>query len=909
MLEIRNLQKTYKSKKGGSTEALKGISLKFPDTGLVFILGKSGCGKSTLLNLLGGLDSFDGGEIIINDKSSIDFTAADFDSYRNTYLGFVFQEFNIIMNFTIEKNIALALQLQHKKPSQEEIDNILKEVDLEGFGKRKPNELSGGQKQRVAIARALIKDPEIILADEPTGALDSNTGKSVLNMLKRLSKKKLIVVVSHDREFAEVYADRIVELKDGVVVSDRTRIVEESSDGVELDEAGELKLNEAKFEEAAMDIIRNNGSLMDLAKVMMKKRDQARLIKEQGTKNKDLGFEDTRESKIKSTKTALSLIKAKLPLKDAFKIGVSNFKAKKFRLVFTLILSILSLSFFGFADIMASYNKSETFADTFYEGNVMYYKASKEYVNENMMGWAEPIPMSKSDVANLSEKFNGKVLKAYDFSGGNPHYSPEVSADFLKNTNDKYFAPSGYNGFLEVEKNQDMVAYGNFPEKYNEVMISDFMAKGYVDLGVSIKVNQHGEEYEYVFKSLEQVIGHTLIVDGKTYVISGVYKTNFYNYYNYLKNFNEEQLQKDEDAKRAFNNMRIDSDMFYGKLVVKEGFADEQKKDLTSYNANLVPNIASTQEYVYRQPLNITVDTSGTLKKGEVKIPARYYKEVKYGWEGEKSFDELQNDFKVAQTIEFYVPLVQWDSESEKSFTTEYSIVGLVDNINNNMGGRPFPMNDERMIGGGGIMRPGFGVSGDSIVMHEDDFNEIVDKLYAPSHLLVDGRTDGATMLSMVKELHESGFGVTARNQSELMLMNNLMGTLLNAFYIAAGVLAVFVTLQLYNFISSSIVNKKKEIGILRAIGARGKDIARIFLFESMMIGVIIILFAFPIVIIGTNLLTAKLLSAIPVQVLHFGVRQIFTMTGITVAILAISSFLPVWKISRRKPIDAILDK
>ncbi|MEG2116580.1 MAG: ABC transporter ATP-binding protein, partial [Clostridia bacterium] len=223
MLEIKGLRKSYHSKKGGSTEALKGVSLKFPDTGLVFILGKSGCGKSTLLNLLGGLDSFDEGEIIINGKSSKNFTRSDFDSYRNTYLGFVFQEFNIIMNFTIEKNIELALQLQHKKGSREQIENILREVELEGFGKRKPNELSGGQKQRVAIARALIKDPEIILADEPTGALDSATGKSVLNMLRQLSKKKLIIVVSHDRDFAEEYADRIVELKDGIVISDRAR--------------------------------------------------------------------------------------------------------------------------------------------------------------------------------------------------------------------------------------------------------------------------------------------------------------------------------------------------------------------------------------------------------------------------------------------------------------------------------------------------------------------------------------------------------------------------------------------------------------------------------------------------------------------------------------------------------------
>ena len=172
MIEVRNLYKTYKPKKGKAVEALKNISLKFEDKGLVFILGKSGSGKSTLLNMLGGLDKFDAGEIIIKGKSSSDFTQSDFDSYRNTFIGFIFQEYNILNDFTVGANIALSMELQGKKPTKEALNSILDEVDLTGFASRKPNELSGGQKQRVAIARALIKNPEIIMADEPTGALD-----------------------------------------------------------------------------------------------------------------------------------------------------------------------------------------------------------------------------------------------------------------------------------------------------------------------------------------------------------------------------------------------------------------------------------------------------------------------------------------------------------------------------------------------------------------------------------------------------------------------------------------------------------------------------------------------------------------------------------------------------------------
>lgn len=225
MITLKNVTKVYTTKRGLKTTALKGVDLQFGDSGLVFILGKSGCGKSTLLNVLGGIDAPTSGEIVIDGVSSAAFTPADYDAYRNTYVGFVFQEYNLISDYTVSQNIALALELQNKKTNPDEIDGILKKVDLinekgRTLGGRKVTELSGGQKQRVAIARALVKNPKIILADEPTGALDSKTGKELYELLKELSKDKLIVVVTHDRDGAFQYGDRIIELVDGKVVSD-----------------------------------------------------------------------------------------------------------------------------------------------------------------------------------------------------------------------------------------------------------------------------------------------------------------------------------------------------------------------------------------------------------------------------------------------------------------------------------------------------------------------------------------------------------------------------------------------------------------------------------------------------------------------------------------------------------------
>ena len=218
MLQIRNSRKTYSTGKI-RVEALKGISLDFPEKGLVFIVGKSGSGKSTLLNIIGGLDKMTSGEIVIDGKSTSDFSSSDFDAFRNYYIGFIFQDFNLIDEINVYDNIALALKIQAKGHDNNTIEDSLKMVGLEGLGYRKPNELSGGQRQRVSIARALVKDPHIILADEPTGALDSKTGEALIQTLRSLSKDKLVIVVTHDEEMALNYGDEIIEIKDGMILN------------------------------------------------------------------------------------------------------------------------------------------------------------------------------------------------------------------------------------------------------------------------------------------------------------------------------------------------------------------------------------------------------------------------------------------------------------------------------------------------------------------------------------------------------------------------------------------------------------------------------------------------------------------------------------------------------------------
>ena len=228
MLELKAITKTY-STGNEKVEALKGIDLKFRESEFVSILGQSGCGKTTLLNIIGGLDRYTSGDLIINGKSTKHFKDRDWDAYRNYKVGFIFQSYNLIGHQTILSNVELALTIGGipKKERKERAIKALEEVGLKDQINKKPNQLSGGQMQRVAIARALVNNPDIILADEPTGALDTKTSVQVMDILKKISKDKLIIMVTHNPELAEKYSSRIIKILDGSITEDSNPIKED----------------------------------------------------------------------------------------------------------------------------------------------------------------------------------------------------------------------------------------------------------------------------------------------------------------------------------------------------------------------------------------------------------------------------------------------------------------------------------------------------------------------------------------------------------------------------------------------------------------------------------------------------------------------------------------------------------
>ena len=221
MLKLKNIKKIYVSG-DEKVEALKGINIEFRESEFVSILGQSGCGKTTLLNIIGGLDRYTSGDLIINGKSTKDFKDRDWDAYRNYSVGFVFQSYNLIGHQTVLSNVELALTISgvSRKERKQRAIKALEEVGLKEQIHKKPNQLSGGQMQRVAIARALVNNPDIILADEPTGALDTKTSVQVMEILKKISKDKLIIMVTHNPELAEKYSSRIIKILDGKITDD-----------------------------------------------------------------------------------------------------------------------------------------------------------------------------------------------------------------------------------------------------------------------------------------------------------------------------------------------------------------------------------------------------------------------------------------------------------------------------------------------------------------------------------------------------------------------------------------------------------------------------------------------------------------------------------------------------------------
>lgn len=527
MLEALHLTKIYKTKVGADVRALDDVSITFPEKGMVFLLGKSGSGKSTLLNVCGGLDAPTSGAILVKGKSSEKFSQSDFDSYRNTYVGFIFQEYNILNEFTVEDNIALALELQGKSKDKKVIADLLEQVDLTGYAKRKPNTLSGGQKQRIAIARALVKSPEIIMADEPTGALDSATGKQVFDTLKKLSKEKLVIVVSHDRDFAEMYGDRIIELKDGKILSDVTKTQEQqqalteniSIVGDTLCVKNGADLSEEDFEEIKSFLSKTDKDII----IATGERDVKTFkdvshIKENGAQEV---FKDSSElpfEKPKYNPKDAKFIRSKLPLRHAIRIGVSGLKSKPIRLVFTILLCTVAFTFFGLLSTLTFYDSEATFKQSVQEGDLELMKMGKRYEIIETYVWDGV--ENEWNYSNETRFTDAELMKYAKIFGANTFGGVESWSNLSVQNNVGAYWSTDIRGFAYLQEGNVLrqKINGKYPEKEDEICISSYTA----EVLFNCKTYDLSTGKMIELSRPEDIIGKKIAIDGTSYTVVGI---------------------------------------------------------------------------------------------------------------------------------------------------------------------------------------------------------------------------------------------------------------------------------------------------------------------------------------------------------------------------------------------------
>lgn len=918
MLETRELCKVYKPKKGMPVTALDKVSIRFPKTGMVFLLGKSGSGKSTLLNVLGGLDKYDSGEILIKGVSSKAFKQCHFDSYRNTYVGFIFQEYNVLDEFNVGANIALAIELQNRKATDEQINAILEQVDLSGYGKRKPNELSGGQKQRVAIARALVKNPEIIMADEPTGALDSETGRQVLETLKKLSEDKLVIVVSHDREFAEQYADRIIELADGHVISDMencdSQLQEESivseltyeGNTVQVPEGYHLTEEDRKAINEYISSLEGGLTLSIREKLSGKK------------------FVPTDVSKIpEEDANGFRLIKSKLPMKNAFKIGASGLKHKKFRLVMTILLSCIAFGLFGLADTFGAYNHIKTCTNSLVDSAINYVSVtkSKRIKEDDYEYWRDyGYRLSKDEIKEISMQTGVHMTGVYRPVGMDLEFHNQINPEVELSESDFNIYRATFNGFVEVDEtalkelNYKLLS-GTLPDgSKDEIAVSEYIFEvfkkaGYTD-GKTVTDNKGVTQTVYqTISTYEELIGKVLTIGGKKYTVSAIIDTNLdLERYAGLVEKKKHQSNADKLVDYAlYNEFSYATGYNYsGLIMVGEGYVERLVQAAPPVYEMLNGNI-----WCYKEGGGLDIGP------GYITMLSKVNKENIVWLNGEKTvlgdkelivseasmnfYDIPEDGFNEDGSIN-YVKLLgdgsikgeMWLHGGKDAFEgdQEYKIVGVIPNTEANA------------------------VYSSCMVTSDALFHMLVDDSegyynFAVGTMPAEKEDVYKTVSYCYREDSDVRYQMQNSVTYELDMVNDMLKEFAKIFlYIGLG-FALFAAVMLANFIGTSISYKKQEIGILRAIGSRSNDVFRIFFSESFYIAMINFVLSATGVGVVTYIINYVIRHevGILITVLTFDIRQVALLFVVSIGVAFLASYLPVKKIASKRPIDAIRDR
>ena len=840
ILELKDIKKDYKLA-DNVVPALKGVSMAFRHNEFVSILGPSGCGKTTMLNIIGGLDQYTSGDLIIKGQSTKKFKGGDWDTYRNHSIGFVFQSYNLIPHLSVLGNVELALTLAgiSSKERKQRAMVVLERVGLKNECKKRPNQLSGGQMQRVAIARALVNNPEILLADEPTGALDSKTSVQIMELIKEISKERLVIMVTHNTELAEKYSSRIIKLLDGKVVDD-SNPPSENDDALEriIETLPQNAQNLQKNDKKAFKKKKSSMSVFTAFMLSLKN-----LITKKG------------RTILTSVAGSIGIIGVALVL--AISNGFTNYINKMQTDTlggYPIAVSTVAIDYSSLSSFMGESNKVGTSEE---EGSFGVYNPSTIIAKMGNYNFISDkfVKYINDYIEEDNKKGDRKSLSSVQFTyATNLKVLTEGSEGIIfvdtKPTTSSIYGTSSslfYEGLADkdfVLSNYDIVE-GKYPENKNEVLLvlnstgalsTDMLTK----LGIAVSVNSEGE-YERILYS---------DVIGKTYKV-------------------------------------ISNDTYYTPVYDSEG------------NVTEFSTLAKADYQTAFDGASETLSICGVMKPREDIVVEVFDSGIMYLPELATSYQqECKNSLIVKKSIEdgkFYVPFTVDISELKgfglgiQNFNTPAEIVGFVkSSFDIDMTAEEATNLGLQMVGASTIPT--------GIYLYPKDF---------------DGK---AEVLKLIDDWNASENG--AHNKivytDATEVLTGTLGELINIIsyvLIAFAAISLLVSSIMIGIITYvSVVERTKEIGVLRSIGARKRDIARVFNAETFIIGlfagligvVLTYILCFPV-----NAIIAKVSGGLKnIAVLKFDHALI--LIAVSFVLTLISGLIPARIASKKDPVVAL---
>ena len=903
MLELRNITKTYST--GGFTQkALDDVSINFRKCEFASILGPSGSGKTTLLNIIGGLDRYDSGDLIINETSTKQYKDRDWDSYRNHRVGFVFQSYNLITHQSVLRNVELALTLSgvSKNERRERAINALDRVGLKEHMNKNPNQLSGGQMQRVAIARALVNDPEILLADEPTGALDTNTSTQIMDILSEVAKDRLVIMVTHNPDLAENYSTRIVKLLDGKVISDTNPY-----DG-SMDTKMDLELTKKKTKKTSMKFF--TALSLSLNNLMTKK---GRTI-------------------LTAFAGSIGIIGIALIL--SLSSGVNDYitsiqRETMLSYPITIQSKAMDLTSFLQTGREASEGKKEIDhnKDAVYTDGTLLKLASTMTTNiyeNNLKKFKEYLDDKNSEINKYVG--NNGIVYNYRTRFNIFSYDPE---DVLVN--------SDGSTFIDAIDASESLSYvnNNVSSDMEDALFTELLPKK-DGTGISDAVK---EEYEMVSGTWPKEYNEVVIIVDKNNEISA---TNMY-YLGFLPSKNYKEILKSLETAKEFN---YDTErLTYEDVLNKEFYLLTEsdyyfKKDNGNYES-VKKNSGKVQELVKQNALKLKV--CGIIRQKEdsknklVNSAIGYTKELT-NWMIKHTDDsdlikaqEADKETNILNGLKFSVTSDEEKAKEAKSYLTNLGVsdkaklITLMLQQQGNSAATAQMMNmDEVSLAG--YLDMWLQNPDDKVLIsvydnyistgsYDENMNTFgkIDKdrpysisIYADTFEAKDGITDS---INHYNDKQEEKDKITFTDYVGLLMSS--VTTIINAItyvliaFVSISLVVSSIMIAIITYIS--VLERTKEIGILRAIGASKKDTSRVFRAETFIEGavagamgiLVTVLLNIPINMIIYNLTDINGLSKLPIV-------GAIALILISIILTVIAGFIPSRMAAKKDPVEAL---